>query len=1093
VLAVFTELADFVARRHKLIIIAWIVALLVALPFVPMVNGVVQYEETSMAPSTLESEVAQRYIDEKFGNASDQPTTLIVISSSNVLDDDVKQAVYNIEHGVNKASLNGNIHKVEVNSVYSLMDIYVLNVLRSLNGAYGTANSTVYMIYGMPQDYYRLWDDVNQSAHGIYDLPAMYSHAWAEQRLANPAWTVDQVDRATYLSVEAQVQSTSSTMSADQCAFLRSWLVFFAEGWNGTQSLASDPLARGHSVHSQEFDSFLSALPVTDEEKALLVHVNRSFSNLAIDPLNLTTFSTEVFEQRLNDTLSALPSSEKQLVHGYLGNITAWWASLAAEPSMSALEQNTSAIAHSFGQSISDPATKDSFFELQQAFDFDSYNDPVIRDATISELIASSPQLAQVSPQPWVVSAAASIGPGQSLTRMMELGQHIVSNSSLTAFPIKVPTDLVSRLVSTNNATMLIALTYQPIAGTSDPGQDDVDAIRQIVSGAISGTSIRTYVTGSDPLSTDLEISTNKDLQIVEPVTIILVLVLIGLFFRSFVASSIPPMVIGLALGITYALVYFLGTYVLAVHYSVLTLLLTSMLGAGCDYCIFILSRYREERRNGRDKEQSVRQAVTWAGESIATSGATVIIGFGVLAVGRFGMMQSMGVSLALGVTVALLVALTLLPSILILLGDRTFWPARVTRPVKKRVGSSYFNRSARFAIKHAKVLVIASILISIPCTYLVATLESSYDFMGAMPETESKQGLHALQEGFGAGRVLPTQIALNMTSPLVVGSTFDTTELGAIENASLKIAGLDNVKQIVGPTRPNGSPMNYSDPAELSQNRAAMMQMVSSDGRSVLMTVTFVAEPFNKNSIDAIQQLRDIAVDIRADSSIESVYIAGSTASMYDIANMVQSDFSTMEVLVVIGIYVVLLVVLGSVINPLRSILTILLSISWTLATTMVLFQYVLGQQILYLVPMILLIVCLGLGMDYDILLTTRVREEAAKGKDNNEAIVAAVEQTGGIITACGIIMAASFGSMMLSNGFLLKEFGFALMFAILLDAMIVRIFLVPAIMSLLGKWNWWAPGPMRRMNERRTAKRVETLRAAETSLTVPKEREEA
>ncbi|MFA5311848.1 MAG: MMPL family transporter, partial [Methanomassiliicoccales archaeon] len=174
----------------------------------------------------------------------------------------------------------------------------------------------------------------------------------------------------------------------------------------------------------------------------------------------------------------------------------------------------------------------------------------------------------------------------------------------------------------------------------------------------------------------------------------------------------------------------------------------------------------------------------------------------------------------------------------------------------------------------------------------------------------------------------------------------------------------------------------------------------------------------------------------------------------------LTQNDFMTILFVVIVGIYLALLVVLGSVINPLRSILTILLSISWTLVVTMLVFEYVFGQTIMWMVPLILLAVCLGLGMDYDLLLTTRIREETRKGRSNGEAIVCAVERTGGVITACGLIMAGAFGTMMLSQGWLLREFGFALMFAILLDAMVVRIYLVPAIMSLLGKWNWWMPG---------------------------------
>ncbi|MBM4237565.1 MAG: MMPL family transporter, partial [Euryarchaeota archaeon] len=586
--------------------------------------------------------------------------------------------------------------------------------------------------------------------------------------------------------------------------------------------------------------------------------------------------------------------------------------------------------------------------------------------------------------------------------------------------------------------------------------------------------SIRHFVTGSDAISVDQKSSTDADMERIDPITIVLVFILIGLFFRSFVASSVPPAVIGIALGVTFAIVYVLGAYVLSVHYSVLTLTLTSMMGAGCDYCIFILSRYREERHNGLSKEESVKTAVTWAGESIATSGATVIIGFGVLSLGRFEMLKSMGIGLATGISIALLAALTLLPAVLMLLGDRMFWPAKMKPKVRKEGKEGYFTKSAKFAVKHAKAIVIAAVLVSVPATYTVLTLETSYDFIEAMPVTESRQGLDLMGESFGAGRMTPTLVAMEMSSPVIVGDTWNQSQLDSIEVLSYDLAQLSNVNSVVSPTRPLGEaePINYSNlsayPAEEAAQYAALMKgMLGTENTSVvLITVTFVEDPFARESIESIQQIRSLVVTFAAEEElVTAVYVGGATAGMYDISNLVWEDFEMMEVFVIIGIYIVLMVVLGSLVSPLRSILTILLSISWTLAVTMILFTYLQGIPILWLMPMILTIVCLGLGMDYDIFITTRIREEAQKGKSDREAIVHAMEKTGGIITACGIIMAGAFGTMMLSEGALLREFGFALAFAILLDSIVVRIYLVPAIVSLLGKWNWYAPGRLQRV----------------------------
>jgi putative drug exporter of the RND superfamily len=963
--SMFAGIADFVVRRHRLIIIAWIVALMVALPLAPLVSSVVQYEETENAPASLESTGANNYIVEHFGGASEQPTTLIVLTSSNVLSDEVKQVVSRIESDLKDASMDGRMHKVTVNSLNGVAEIYTLNVLMGLNSAYTGANLTAYVIYGLPQDYRSLWQEVNQSS------PETFA--------------------------------------------------------------------------------------------------------------NITALSKSIFEAELEGMMANMTAEQKTLVQAYFNSTYAWWSSLGHEPGQDEFRAGIAQVAVAFGPNIADPTARSMFADLQQALGFEKYNDLPVRKEALAAFIASLPSVTPLIRDPWVVIAAGDLGTSYSTSKVLALSRQITANSSLGDFPVVIPKDLLGLLVSPDNSTMLVALTYEAVAANADPGKVDVEEVRGIVQAAVQGTGVRAYVTGSDPINVDSRDATYRDMAIIEPVTIVLVLVLIGLFFRSFVASSIPPLSIGVALGISYALIYLIGIYVMSIHYSVLTLLLTSMMGAGCDYCIFILSRYREERQNGHEKEESVRRAVAWAGESIATSGATVIIGFGVLSIGRYAMMQSLGVALAIGVTVALLVALTLLPSLLMLLGDRMFWPTRLHRPVKVRTRPGYFTRSARFAIKHAKVIVVVAVVISIPTTYLVYTMQTSYDFIGSMADSESKDGIIALQDGFGGGKVNPTQIALQMSTPVVNGDTFDSSVMHSIENISMEIVGLNNIKQVISPTRPNGVSIDYTNQTALAQYRTTMLHMVSQDGKAVLMTVIFQAEPFNQDSIASIQDLRNVAVEAQNDPHVVKMYVGGATASMCDIASMVQSDFGNMEYLAIIGIYIVLLVVLGSVISPLKSILTILLSISWTLAATLILFQVVLGQHVLYLVPMILLVVCLGLGMDYDILLITRIREEATSGKNDHDSIVHAVEKTGGIITACGIVMAAAFGSMMLSNGYLLKEFGFALMFAILLDATIVRIYLVPAVMSLLGKWNWWAPGPLMRVTAQRNEKRAEELKPAD------------
>ena len=367
--------------------------------------------------------------------------------------------------------------------------------------------------------------------------------------------------------------------------------------------------------------------------------------------------------------------------------------------------------------------------------------------------------------------------------------------------------------------------------------------------------------------------------------------------------------------------------------------------------------------------------------------------------------------------------------------------------------------------------------LISVPTTYLALTLETSYDFIEAMPDVESKQGLAAMEAGFGAGTITPTQIALDMSQPAYVDGNFSMQTLDSVEAVCQELASMENVQKVTSPTRPLGVPIDYRDlsiypPLQREELKAAMRSKIGTYNTSaVLIEVVFKQEPFSTNNLESISEIRDKVEAIKEqDPVIVSAYVGGSTAQMNDISDLMSDEFSTMRILAIIGIYLVLMLVLGSIVSPARSILTILLSISWTLAVTMLVFQLFQGVPILWMLPMVLFVVCLGLGMDYDIFITTRIREEVAKGRSTNEAIIYAMDQTGGVITACGIIMAAAFGTLMLSQGALLQQFGFALAFAILLDATVVRIYLVPAIVSLLGKWNWYAPGRLQRTGKEKT-----------------------
>ncbi len=693
---------------------------------------------------------------------------------------------------------------------------------------------------------------------------------------------------------------------------------------------------------------------------------------------------------------------------------------------------------------------------------------------------------------------------------------------------------------------------------------DDTDELRGVVKDAVAAvkeagydtSSLETYVSGSPAISYDTAESSEKDIAIIDPISIFLVIVLVGLFFRSFVSSAGPPAIIGCAFAVTMCLLYFIASF-MEIFYITQVLLIVSMLGAGCDYCIFILSRYREERRSGKDHIPACHEAITWAGESVATSGAAVMIGFGSMSICSVSMVSSMGIGLALGILIAIFAALTFMSSLLVLVGDKLFWPSGAAGPKLQKgyiarfgkLAHRYFTISTRFSIKHAKAIVIAAILFTVPMFYVYQTAEDSYDMIGSLMDGESADGMTVMEEYMGGGAIMPTYAIIETEDSMGTVTYVDKDEgvllfepnfvtlatySTALASLDAEVTAMDNVSGVsyyqitswdalmdplialgvltdstpiwgetgafvILKTIPNfasfGTMIDMlllredvikeafteagvsTDWTVKDDNVVKLMNGIiyvnagslgvsdngdgTADAVYIKYTMTTTDMAMSDKSIGTVSDFTDVVHDyVDGSDYFAAVTVTGSTAVMVDISEMMNKEFIKIELLAVVLIIILLFFVMKSYLTPIRSVVTILMSVIWTVAITHLLFGDLLGQGVMWLIPIILLVICLGLGMDYDILLTTRIREyHMSKGMSNDDAISDAVLHSGSVITICGFIMAGTFGSMMLASSAMLQQMGFALAFAILVDALVVRTYIVPAAMHLMGEWNWKGP----------------------------------
>src|SRR5438874_1972243 len=654
----------------------------------------------------------------------------------------------------------------------------------------------------------------------------------------------------------------------------------------------------------------------------------------------------------------------------------------------------------------------------------------------------------------------------------------------LSQYPKLIPPAIFQNFISPNKNAMIILIAFSQAPGSfgsadTDPILKNVVTMRNIISQlkASDPEPLQTYVTGDLATTADSSLGSMADLGRIEPVTVGAILVLAGLFFLAIVTPFIPLATVGMALLMAEGGLYLIGRYIIPIQDTTTTFLFTIMLGVGTDYAIFLMARYREERVEGRDKTQAVLTSITWSGESIATSATTVIIAFGAMTLTSFTLLRSIGVGLGFGVLIALLVSLTLIPSLILIAGDRIFWPtsgkrfegyaARARKRRTERPG--YFRRAASFSVKRPVLVLGLALIISIPAIYVSLTGSTSYDFAAGLPAAESVKGITALEQSFGAGQIGPTQVLVQFPVPILVNGNLTTSAQATLEKLSQNITSLSNVKEVTGPTRPNGIPVNATNmPGLTLEERQAIIGSIGKDNRTAVLTVLFAEEPFTQNSLDTVTHIRNLISSLQgSDSSLaqDTILVGGASASTLDFANETVNQFNTIRLLTVAAIFVVLLVVLGSYPLAITGILSIGLRIIMAYAATLLFFNNVLQSGVLFIIPLVLFLLLYGIGMDYNIFILTRIREEAQKGKETRQAVVDAVDRTGGIITALALILAGALGSLLLSSNRLLEGFGFAIALAVVLDAMVVRTYLVPAIMSLLGPRAWWGPNRLRRV----------------------------
>ncbi len=604
------------------------------------------------------------------------------------------------------------------------------------------------------------------------------------------------------------------------------------------------------------------------------------------------------------------------------------------------------------------------------------------------------------------------------------------------------------------------ALAFVSLRGDRDQAAAAYPAVRA----ELRSSTLQIVCTGRIPFLRDLDQALEHDLLRGELVSLPLALLILLWVFRSLVAALLPVAVGALSVLGGIAVVMLLSQKIQIAQYTINVCSLIG-LGVAIDYSLFTVSRFREELAAGATTAEALPRTLATAGRVVLFSGLAVASGMGGLLVFRGSYLAALGLGGAIVVSLAVIFALTVLPALLAVLGP---WvdAGRIGRPREpggggwRRVATAVMRRPLRLLLPTLAVLVVAAL----PFSRLRL---GAADVTVLGRSVEARRGYELLRRSFPEEAETRIAVAVEFPSaPVLTRARVDA--LYALSRRIGRIPGVAKVESIV-----NGAP--FDDPASyerlLLQPPPEAAQSIAEAERLTLgprVALLFVLTEAPSQSDEARAIVRAIRAEPRVgDGRLE---VAGQAASDVDASDYVlrRTPYAIGIVVLVTG--VVLFLMLGSLVLPLKAILLNFLSIGASFGALVWIFQeghlwIRHGRPIEPSLPVILFCVLFGLSMDYEVLMLSRIKEAYDETHDNVVAVADGLARTAGLITSAAAIMIAVFGAFALAGIAIIQAVGFGMGLAVAIDATLVRILLVPATMRLFGDLNWWAPAPIERL----------------------------
>jgi len=608
-----------------------------------------------------------------------------------------------------------------------------------------------------------------------------------------------------------------------------------------------------------------------------------------------------------------------------------------------------------------------------------------------------------------------------------------------------------------------------------------VNNLRSKIHSAAPPAGMDVHLAGQVAIQVDQQKQSGNTGNEVQGVALVFILVLLFLIFRSVLAPFITVIPALLSVTIAGPLIGEAAHAGLKVSQLSQLMLIVLVLGAGTDYGLFLVFRVREELREGKDPKDAVRSALTRVGETITFSALTVIAALLSLLAATFQIYSQLGIPLAIGIGTMLLAGLTLLPALLAVFGRVAFWPTKTKAGTGK---SGVWGRTAARIVRRPAlpliigVIAFGAIAIAVP-SYKPGGFGGT---ISAPAGTDSAAGTALLNKHFPQSSANPTNLVYKLSQPV-----WDNLSAVPAAESQLHASGL--FTGITGPLNPVGvtlTPQQYTSlrglfgsasalpatpshplpsqvPLAAYQVYRATAQYISSDGRTIQFETGLKAgDPSTTAAMTAVPSVRTATGQVARTLGAADWGVAGEAPAFYDISQISDTDLTRVVPIAIVVIGLLLIVVMRSLVAPIYLIVSVALSFFAALGLSVIIFMKIGGESgLTFILPFLMFVFLLALGEDYNILVMSRIREEAHH-LPLRDAVTRALNATGTTVTSAGLVLAGTFAVFAVvggrgSGGSQIVDVGIGLALGVLMDTFIVRTVLVPCTVILLGRWNWW------------------------------------